>query len=99
MEGQKHILKEIITACSHGERAILSKSQAAICRHEIDNIYDKKSSESDLSSLPKEMACFLKYLNEVHEKDTSCLSLGNGVNEQIIAVIVKVLAFREAVLC
>ncbi|WP_113640421.1 hypothetical protein [Escherichia albertii] len=40
-----------------------------------------------------------KNLNKVHEKDTSCLSLGNGVNEQIIAVIVKVLAFREAVSC
>ena len=45
------------------------------------------------------MKNFLIFLNKTHEKDISCLSMGNEVNEKIIAVIVKTLAYRESMLC
>lgn len=45
------------------------------------------------------MKNFLIYLNKTHENDISCLSMGNEVNEKIIAVIVKTLAYRESMLC
>lgn len=45
------------------------------------------------------MRCFLIYLNKTHEKDKYQLSMGNKVNEEIIAVIIKTLAYRESMLC
>lgn len=98
-EDQKQILKEVITACTQGERAILNTSQSETCKHKIDEIYEKRFSETGLNTLPNEMKNFLKFLNETHKKDISCLSMGNEVNEKIIAVIVKTLAYRESMLC
>ncbi|HEB1539853.1 TPA: hypothetical protein ACN61K_004385 [Escherichia albertii] len=98
-EDQKQILKEVINSCTQGERAILNILQAETCKHKIDEIYEKRFSEKDLNSLPKEIGKFLIYLNKTHEKDISCLSMGNEVNEKIIAVIVKTLAYRESMLC
>lgn len=98
-EDQKQILKEVINACTQGERAILNTSQSETCKHKIDEIYEKRFSETGLNTLPNEMKNFLKFLNETHKKDISCLSMGNEVNEKIIAVIVKTLAYRESMLC
>ncbi len=98
-EDQKQILKEVINACTQGERAILNTSQSETCKHKIDEIYEKRFSETGLNTLPNEMKNFLQFLNETHKKDISCLSMGNEVNEKIIAVIVKTLAYRESMLC
>lgn len=98
-EDQKQILKEVMNSCTQGERAILNTLQAETCKHKIDEIYGRRFSDTDLNSLPNEIKKFLIYLNKTHEKDVSCLSMGNEVNEKIIAVIVKILAYRESMLC
>ena len=98
-EDQKQILKEVINSCTQGERAILNTSQSETCKHKIDEIYEKRFSETELNTLPNEMKNFLIFLNKTHEKDISRLSMGNEVNEKIIAVIVKTLAYRESMLC
>ncbi|HAH3016357.1 TPA: hypothetical protein GF206_24325 [Escherichia coli] len=98
-EDQKQILKEVINSCTQGERAILNTSQSETCKHKIDEIYEKRFSETELNTLPNEMKNFLIFLNKTHEKDISRLSIGNEVNEKIIAVIVKTLAYRESMLC
>ncbi|EPP5630404.1 hypothetical protein ACUT7R_004934, partial [Escherichia coli] len=98
-EDQKQILKEVINSCTQGERAILNTSQSETCKHKIDEIYEKRFSETKLNTLPNEMKNFLIFLNKTHEKDISRLSMGNEVNEKIIAVIVKTLAYRESMLC
>lgn len=92
------ILKETVKACSQGERAILDNEQEKQCLKAIDNIYYGDLNESDTDLLPSEMKDFLIYLNKLHSNDVSCMSLGNEVNEKIIAVIIKTLAFRETVL-
>ncbi|EOM0894704.1 hypothetical protein IML74_005555, partial [Escherichia coli] len=83
-EDQKQILKEVINSCTQGERAILNTSQSETCKHKIDEIYEKRFSETELNTLPNEMKNFLIFLNKTHEKDISRLSMGNEVNEKII---------------
>lgn len=62
-------------SCTQGERAILNTSQSETCKHKIDEIYEKRFSETELNTLPNEMKNFLIFLNKTHEKDISRLSM------------------------
>ncbi|ECO8611000.1 hypothetical protein FXR48_11410 [Salmonella enterica] len=95
---QVHILKEVISACARGHRAILQEKDKQICLTAIDHIYYGNFNPALLESIPEEFAAFLTYLNTLRKRDASCLSLGNEVNEKIIATLIKVLSFRETVL-
>ncbi|HCM1914201.1 TPA: hypothetical protein N3A33_000005 [Salmonella enterica subsp. salamae serovar 28:r:e,n,z15] len=95
---QVHILKEVISACSHGHRAILQEKDKQRCLTAIDHIYCGDFNLALLEGLPEEFTVFLTYLNTLRKRDASCLSLGNEVNEKIIATLIKVLSFRETVL-
>ncbi|EAM2803398.1 hypothetical protein AIY08_09890 [Salmonella enterica] len=95
---QVHILKEVISACARGHRAILQEKDKQICLTAIDHIYYSNFNPALLESIPEEFAAFLTYLNTLRKRDASCLSLGNEVNEKIIATLIKVLSFRETVL-
>lgn len=95
---QVHILKEVISACSRGHRAILQETDKQRCLTAIDHIYSGDFNLALLEGLPEEFAAFLTYLNTLRKRDASCLSLGNEVNEKIIAALIKVLSFRETVL-
>lgn len=95
---QTKILTEVVNACSFGERSILNENDNKKCLALIESIYNNEFSECDVDGLPEEYSCFLLYLNELRKKDTLLTSQGNEVNEKIIAVIMKVLAFRETVL-
>ncbi|HHR6189915.1 TPA: hypothetical protein ACS729_003456 [Providencia alcalifaciens] len=64
----------------------------------IESIYNNEFHEHDVNGLPEEFSYFILYLNELRKKDILFTSQGNEVNEKIIAVIMKVLAFRETVL-
>ncbi|ECG8590695.1 hypothetical protein FNI11_13275 [Salmonella enterica subsp. salamae] len=97
-EDQVHILKEVISACSRGHRAILQEKDKQRCLEAIDNIYCGEFNPDLLKGIPEEFTAFLTYLNRLRHKDASCLSLGNEVNEKIIAILIKVLSFRETVL-
>lgn len=95
---QVHILKEVISACSRGHRAILQETDKQRCLTAIDHIYNGDFTLALLEGLPEEFTVFLTYLNTLRKRDASCLSLGNEVNEKIIAALIKVLSFRETVL-
>ncbi|EAA6143402.1 hypothetical protein [Salmonella enterica] len=95
---QVHVLKEVISACSRGHRAILQEKDKQRCLTAIDHIYSGDFNLALLEGLPEEFAAFLTYLNTLRKRDASCLSLGNEVNEKIIAALIKVLSFRETVL-
>lgn len=95
---QVHILKEVISACSRGHRAILQATDKQRCLTAIDHIYNGDFNPALLEGLPEEFTVFLTYLNTLRKRDASCLSLGNEVNEKIIAALIKVLSFRETVL-
>ncbi|EGL8316455.1 hypothetical protein IRK77_004478 [Salmonella enterica] len=95
---QAHILKEVISACSRGHRAILQEKDKQRCLTAIDHIYNGDFNLALLEGLPEEFTVFLTYLNTLRKRDVSCLSLGNEVNEKIIAALIKVLSFRETVL-
>ncbi|EBZ2914105.1 hypothetical protein D9P45_22850 [Salmonella enterica subsp. enterica serovar Mesbit] len=95
---QVHILKEVISACSRGHRAILQETDKQRCLTAIDHIYNGDFNPALLEGLPEEFTVFLTYLNTLRKRDASCLSLGNEVNEKIIAALIKVLSFRETVL-
>ncbi|ECC1691241.1 hypothetical protein DPB93_00335 [Salmonella enterica subsp. salamae] len=95
---QVHILKEVISACSHGHRAILQEKDKQRCLTAIDHIYCGDFNLALLEGIPEEFTVFLTYLNTLRKRDASCLSLGNEVNEKIIATLIKVLSFRETVL-
>ncbi|EBW3293055.1 hypothetical protein DPD00_15080 [Salmonella enterica subsp. enterica serovar Bijlmer] len=95
---QMHILKEVISACSRGHRAILQEKDKQRCLTAIDHIYSGDFNHALLEGIPEEIAAFLTYLNTLRKRDASCLSLGNEVNEKIIAALIKVLSFRETVL-
>lgn len=95
---QVHILKEVISACSRGHRAILQETDKQSCLTAIDHIYNGDFTLALLEGLPEEFTVFLTYLNTLRKRDASCLSLGNEVNEKIIAALIKVLSFRETVL-
>ncbi|HGF8440772.1 TPA: hypothetical protein ACJCAR_001956 [Salmonella enterica subsp. enterica] len=95
---QVHILKEVISACSRGHRAILQEKDKQRCLTAIDHIYNGDFNLALLEGLPEEFTVFLTYLNTLRKRDVSCLSLGNEVNEKIIASLIKVLSFRETVL-
>ncbi|EBG5222731.1 TPA: hypothetical protein N2F05_000820 [Salmonella enterica] len=95
---QVHILKEVISACSRGHRAILQETDKQRCLTAIDHIYNGDFNLALLEGLPEEFTVFLTYLNTLRKRDASCLSLGNEVNEKIIAALIKVLSFRETVL-
>ncbi|EAX8474695.1 hypothetical protein AH421_19140 [Salmonella enterica] len=95
---QVHVLKEVISACSRGHRAILQETDKQRCLTAIDHIYSGDFNLALLEGLPEEFAAFLTYLNTLRKRDASCLSLGNEVNEKIIAALIKVLSFRETVL-
>ncbi|ASG87667.1 hypothetical protein [Salmonella enterica] len=95
---QVHILKEVISACSHGHRAILQEKDKQRCLTAIDHIYCGDFNLALLEGIPEEFTAFLTYLNTLRKRDASCLSLGNEVNEKIIATLIKVLSFRETVL-
>ncbi|HHR6054127.1 TPA: hypothetical protein ACS7Z1_003469 [Providencia alcalifaciens] len=95
---QIKILKEIVIACSYGERAILNENDKHKCLSLIESIYNNEFHEHDVNGLPEEFSYFILYLNELRKKDILFTSQGNEVNEKIIAVIMKVLAFRETVL-
>ncbi|EAM2889294.1 hypothetical protein IRR91_002211 [Salmonella enterica] len=97
-DDQVHILKEVISACARGHRAILQEKDKQICLTAIDHIYYSNFNPALLESIPEEFAAFLTYLNTLRKRDASCLSLGNEVNEKIIATLIKVLSFRETVL-
>ncbi|ECE0646106.1 hypothetical protein CSL53_002435 [Salmonella enterica subsp. houtenae] len=95
---QVHILKEVISACSRGHRAILQEKDKQRCLTAIDHIYYGDFNLALLEGIPEEFTVFLTYLNTLRKRDASCLSLGNEVNEKIIATLIKVLSFRETVL-
>lgn len=95
---QVYILKEVISACSRGHRAILQETDKQRCLTAIDHIYNGDFTLALLEGLPEEFTVFLTYLNTLRKRDASCLSLGNEVNEKIIAALIKVLSFRETVL-
>ncbi|EAO9999926.1 hypothetical protein BHH47_15480 [Salmonella enterica] len=95
---QVHILKEVISACSRGHRAILQEQDKQRCLTAIDHIYYGDFNLALLEGIPEEFTVFLTYLNTLRKRDASCLSLGNEVNEKIIATLIKVLSFRETVL-
>ncbi|EAA5283947.1 hypothetical protein BU787_08390 [Salmonella enterica] len=95
---QVRILKEVISACSRGHRAILQEKDKQRCLTAIDHIYYGDFNLALLEGIPEEFTVFLTYLNTLRKRDASCLSLGNEVNEKIIATLIKVLSFRETVL-
>ncbi|HDI4956586.1 TPA: hypothetical protein PNO53_000706 [Salmonella enterica] len=95
---QVHILKEVISACSRGHRAILQEKDKQRCLTAIDHIYYGDFNLALLEGIPEEFTVFLTYLNTLRKRDASRLSLGNEVNEKIIATLIKVLSFRETVL-
>lgn len=79
---QVHILKEVISACSHGHRAILQEKDKQRCLTAIDHIYCGDFNLALLEGIPEEFTAFLTYLNTLRKRDASCLSLGNEVNEK-----------------
>ncbi|HCL5072027.1 TPA: hypothetical protein N2F43_001259 [Salmonella enterica] len=97
-DDQAHILKEVISACSRGHRAVLPEKDKQQCLTAIDLIYYGNFTPALLEGIPEEFIAFLTYLNTLRKRDASCLSLGNEVNEKIIATLIKVLSFRETVL-
>ncbi len=52
---KKQILKEVYKLLYPRRRAILNTSQSETCKHKIDEIYEKRFSETELNTLPNEM--------------------------------------------